>query len=290
MESNSGSGQRQMPAESPGAGKTLRSSPCGPFGPITSGNCAQSANNELESVYAGPLVNTKLVFSPKSRAIVPPPGWTSNALYEPLWVSLSVAIPIVDLEEHNLEVVRRKQVREFAWLVAGVRNIVLSCEAGFLSELVCVSWKPWWVPLKFINENGHPSFKPSLDEAKTKYASLEEKQRKQKRRFIHPEILNFLISMKTSPWTPFYVYKVLEFAIIHDEQENEIPILRVEFCQTYEHCSCLTNTVETWKEVYERRITVARTLLKKTKNPESTKMVHDYMVCATDLLSQLRKI
>lgn len=226
------------------------------------GACSQPADDVRASFFLGDLVRVPQLYCKRLKRPIPPTDWEKDPEYTPQWYLPEAPNGNgMDLEEYNLEIIEKGKTTDFAWLVSGIRDIKVALENEEVRELCHVSWQPCWIPLVFINRDTESAVNVSLAKAKKVFSTMEPKRIKQLSRYIHPKILRFLVTLRESPWEPFYVHKITHFAQIQLDG-RPVDIVRAVFCDSYEHCSSMMASRELWKEVNKGRVEAGKKLLK----------------------------
>lgn len=251
------------------------------------GACSPSVSYVQAPVFFGELVCVPQVFCKDSGRFLPPPKWMRTREFVPQWFLPCGDADSIDPQTHNLGIVRSGKVSDFAWLVSGVRDVVVARWDGEVRELCHIAWKPCWIPLQLIDKDGLPSFQVSLKQAEHKYITLLKKRQEQLNRFIHPQILRFLCSFKTSPWQLFRVHRVSQYARV-DLDGRKVDVVKAQFCDSYEHCSSLIASVDLWIQVNEKRVEAGQKLLKIAEEGEGHDTLVQYIDRALSDIKELR--
>lgn len=230
-------------------------------------------------MFSGEAVAVPQVYCSRLRTLALPPHWQKRKAYAPRWFLPDPKEEGIDLEEHNLSVAKTGDATDFAWLVKSIRSVHLAREGAELRELCYLSWKPCWIPLSLVHKTAHPLFPDSLQEAKKRFQVISKKRQVQLARYIHPQILRFLRSFEKSPWQLFYVFRAAEYAQV-TQDNTPVELVRVEFCHTYEHCSCLIASADLWREMNQRRVEAAQRMIKLETDQEGRGLYRTYLEMA----------
>lgn len=249
-----------------------------------------NGNEVPTTVFLRELVCVPQVFSAKRKQFELIEEWPRMSSLVPYWFLPEDNPDGMDLEEYNMSIARANKWLDFAWLIKGVRAVKIATFRKEMREVCHISWGKCWIPITSINERSHPQMRLSLERQKAKYASLPPRRQARSKRFAESQVYRFLASLKSSPWKPFYVYEVIDYAVITGLEVREAVLVR--FADTYEHCSSMVTSKELWCDVNQRRVEAATAFLRPDRNELEEwerKLVLEYLMVATEHYELLKK-
>lgn len=211
-------------------------------------------------------------FVPTLRAVngdgqvVPPDGWEADDRYASRWDSpFGEAI---DPEEYNNRIT---EVKDVAWLLAGIRSAKLAVKGSQVLELLNLTWKPCWVPLNLV-ELDSERLTGQLEAERRKYEASPFRTKMQHRRTIPPLVLRVLSLYHLTQNSKFLLRSIFKFSVVTSpELGDNVEVIKCDFRATFEHSSALFMNQEMWKRLCEVRIEAASRFLRDLGDSEEMK-------------------
>ena len=193
--------------------------------------------------------------------IVPPSNRDKDHKYGVKW-HLQAPLEHLDDEEYNSSLSSLKDFEKMAWLVKGINHVKLAVFEGEVLELLFFNWESCWVPLNLVLLDSRKlKLEKEQQEDRWENSSQDAKDRLRKEIPSHFEKIMALVRLTNR--TKLRVTQITKYACLVDEEGFYVDAVKVQFKQTYEHCTALLGRT-LYRNLYLRRIEAAQAYLKRT--------------------------
>ena len=215
--------------------------------------------------------------------MIPPQGWNENVDYAAGWdlEEFEIDEEVVLSHDYNLQV---KDIKEVAWLISGINHVKLAVFQEKILELLFLTWKPCWVPLRLVIIDSD-KLRSELKSRRDDYNKSPKRVKDNLKRDIPGHVARTLALYRLTNETKFLVKQINKYAIIHvPEFNSSAQVVKADFVPTYEHSSVLFRNEEVYKTLYMRRIEASSAFLKTN---EDSHLMKEFLERSKDELEKI---
>src|SRR5699024_10552992 len=132
--------------------------------------------------------------------------------------------------------------------IVGLRTRVVDDE---VREILAFNWQPCWIPVRLFNEDNLEQLEKELVDKRCCHVFQRTEWRVVKRN-----------STLQLPYKPL-VRRVLRVTTVKQDDGTTIDVAKVVFANTFEHCTALGPQLENYRQLYQRRMEQAKSILAK---------------------------